>query len=501
MEIDGAVRTVSKNLVINIFGAFWQFVLLIVGTRIALDRLGADSFGVLALVGGTVGYFLYLDIGMGETVVKKVSEEQNPDRLSALVSTLFFFSVGIGAALAICTLLFGLYGVDALFSFAPPLMRSVARVFLVISAGLWLLYPLNVFGKVFAGLNRLDVYNALRVVFQTAVLGGIIVALEISNSAESAVAAITIVGIAWKVTAWLVLRRMYPAIKIRPSLFERKLLAETFRYGAYASVGQAGGHFVYQCDVYVIGIMLGPAMVTVYSVANLIAVKIAEVSGAIIAAVFPMTSSFYGRNMHEPLRKSFVLSTQLMATAMMPVTAFMFAYSAKILEVWVGAEYISAAPALKWLAVAWTLNAVAIVCAVTLKSVNRPDIEARRVIGVAVANLALDFLCVKWFGFMGAVYATLVIQVVWLLLIMSATAKSVGVDFLPLLFSVTKIIALGSLLGAVYLVPMPLPLFFVPLILHASAFYLLCYLFVLDEEYKNYVKNIASIIFARLLYK
>ncbi len=494
MELHGAVRTVSKNLVVNIFWAFWQFVLLIVGTRIALDRLGADSFGILALVGGTVGYFLYLDIGMGETVVKKVSEEQNPEKLSALVSTLFFFSAGIGAVLSVCTLLFGLYGVDALFSFAPPLMRSVSRVFLVIAGGVWLLYPLNVFGKVFAGLNRLDVYNALRIVFQTAILGGIIVALEISSSAESAVLAITIIGVVWKATAWLVLRRMYPEIKIRPSLFDRKLLAEMFRYGAYASAGQAGGHVVYQCDIYVIGAMLNPAVVTVYSVANLIAVKIAEVAGAIIAALFPMASSFYGRKMHEPLRKSFMLSTQLMAIAILPVTVFIFAYSAEILEIWVGAEYSSAAPALKWLSVAWTLNAIAIVCAVTLKAVNRPDIEARRVIVVAVANLALDIFFVKWFGFMGAVYATFFIQIIWLLLIMSAAAKNVGVDFFSLLFGVMKIIALGCLLGAVYLVPLPLGLFFVPLIVHASVFYLLCYFFVLDREYKSYVQNIAYIL-------
>ena len=494
METDKAVRTVSKNFLANFAGAFFQFILLIVGTRLVLDRIGADSFGILSLVGGTIGYFLYLDIGIGETVVKKVSQEKDSGEISRIVSSLFFFSIGLGACLAVIVLLFALFGVDVLFSFAPPLMKSSARVFLVIAAGLWLLYPLNLFSKVFIGLQRLDVYNWLRVIFQAAILAGILAALKLSTSAEAVVAAITIIGLAWKGAAWLLLRRMYPEITVSIKNFDRGLLRELLRYQSYATVSQGGSHVVYQCDIYMIGILMNPFAVTIYSIANIIAVKIAEVSGVLGTAIFPMISRFHGEGMHEPLRKSFLLSIQLMAVFTIPAAAFIAAYSGSILEIWVGAEYLGSLAALKWLAAAWTLNAIANVSSFTLKAVNRPDVEAKLITAVVVINILLDLALIPVLGVIGAVYATLLSQLLWLSFITRAAALQVGADQVSVLFSLVKLIALGVILSGVYMVEIPAWLFFIPLLVHIVAYAGLCYLFVLDDEYRGYVKNIAAII-------
>jgi O-antigen/teichoic acid export membrane protein len=499
MDTDKAVRTVSKNFLVNFAGALWQFILLLIGTRLVLDRLGADSFGILSLVGGTIGYFLYLDIGIGETVVKKVSEETDSKAISRIVSSLFFFSLGLGAALAALVALFALYGVDLLFSFEPELMKSCMRVFIVIAAGLWIIYPLNIFGKVFIGLQRLDVYNLLRVIFQTAVLAGIIAALTLSNSAEAAVAAITIVGIAWQGAALLFLRRMYPEITISPKQFDGALLRELLRYKSYATVSQAGGHIVYQCDIYMIGILMNPLSVTIYSIANIIAVKIAEASGVLGTALFPMISRFYGEGMHEPLRKSFLLSLQLMTVVAIPVAAFIAAYSDSILEIWVGPQYLDASAALKWLAAAWMLNAISNVSAYTLKAVNRPDVEAGWVTMVVALNLLLDLVFIPLWGVIGAVYATLFSQAVWLFFITRAAARHVKTDLSTAFLTVVKLMALGLLLSVVYMIEIPAWLFFVPLLLHAVALAGLGYLFVMDNEYRGYVKNIFSIIRARAL--
>ncbi len=489
-----AVRIVSKNFFINFAGALWQFGLLIIGTRIVLDSLGADSFGILSLVGGTIGYFLYLDIGIGETVIKKVSEHGDRKEISRIVSSLFFFSLALGVVLAVTVFLFAMYGVTFLFSFEPELMQSCIRVFLVIAAGLWLMYPLNIFGKVFIGLQRLDVYNWLRVIFQTAVLAAIIAALQFSNSAEAAVAAITVVGILWKLAALLVLRRMYPEITVSVSHFDRALLRELLRYKSYATVSQAGGHLVYQCDIYMLGILMNPLSVTMYSIANIIAVKIAEISGVLGTALFPMVSRFYGEGMHDTLRKSFIISLQLMMFVSIPAAAFIAAFSESILQLWVGPQYMDSAAALKWLAAAWMFNAVSTVCAFTLKAVNRPDAEAGRVVIVLALNLVLDFWFIGWWGVIGAVYATLIAQAVWLVTVTGAASRLVGARPAYVLFLLAKLAALGLLLSAIYLINFPAWLFFVPPVIHATAFAGLGYLLVMDAEYKGYVKNIVSLI-------
>lgn len=489
-----AVRIVSKNFAVNFAGAFWQFGLLIIGTRLVLDSLGADSFGILSLVGGTIGYFLYLDIGVGETVVKKVSEQTDSKEISRIVSSLFFFSMALGVLLAVIVFLFANYGVTFLFSFESELMQSCIRVFIVIAAGLWLMYPLNIFGKVFIGLQRLDVYNWLRVIFQTAILAAILAALKFSNSAEAAVAAITVVGILWKLTALLVLRKMYPEIEVSVSHFDSSLLRELLRYKSYATVSQAGGHLVYQCDIFMLGIFMNPLAVTMYSIANIIAVKIAEISGVLGTAMFPMVSRFYGEGMKDRLRKSFIITLQMMMFITMPAAAFIAAFSGPILELWVGPQYLDSAPALKWLAAAWMFNALSTVSAFTLKAVNRPDAEAGRVIIVLALNLILDFLFIQWWGVIGAVYATLIAQALWLFMITSAASRLVGAEPALVLISLAKLAALGLLLSAIYLINFPTWLFFVPPAIHAISFMALGYLLVMDSEYKGYVNNIFQLI-------
>ena len=489
-----AVRIVSKNFLANFTGALWQFGLLIVGTRLVLDSIGADSFGVLSLVGGTIGYFLYLDIGIGETVIKKVSEETDSKEISRIVSSLFFFSMALGVLLALVVFLFAVFGVPALFSFPPELLQSCIRVFMIIAAGLWMLYPLNIFGKVFIGLQRLDVYNLLRVIFQTATLAAILAALEFSNSVEAVVAAITLVGILWKLAALLVLQKMYPTITVSVSHFDRALLRELLRYKSYATISQAGGHIVYQCDIYLIGILMNPLSVTMYSIANIIAIKIAEISGVLGTAIFPMVSRFYGEGMHDTLRKSFIISIQLMMFVTIPATAFIAIFSESILELWVGPQYTDSASVLTWLAAAWMLNALSTVSAFTLKAVNRPDAEAGRIIIVVALNLILDLLFIQWWGVIGAVYATLIAQAVWFVTVTSAASRLVDAEPAAVLFTLAKLFALGLLLSAVYLINIPAWLFFLPPLIHAIAFAGLGYLFVMDKEYKLYVKNILLLI-------
>ena len=497
MHIDSAIRTVSRNVIVNVAGAFWQFVLIIIGTRLVLHQMGADSFGLLALVGGTAGYFIYLDIGIGETVTKKISETQDAEKLSRTVSTLFFFAAGFGLLLALFTALFALFGIPALFSFAPPLMQSAISMFLVIAAGLWLLYPLSMFAKVFVGLNRLDVYNAQRVIFQTLILVMILAALRWRNSAEAAVAAITLGGLLWKITACLTLRRMYPGIEISRRHFDPTLLRSLLRYQSAATISQAAGHTVYQCDIYMIGILLDPASVALYSIANTIAMKLTEVSGVLGTAVFPMISGFHGANMGDAVRKSFKLGTKLMALALMPLVVFLFNYAEPVITIWVGPAYLPAVMALKWLLAAWFINAATVVTSLTVKAVDRPGLEARIGAVVAVANVARDYFFIVRYGFVGAVYATFITQLLGFIALNAAVCRHLGLPSAPFLMRLAGTAALGTLFGAVYLLPLPPWLFIVPLALHTALFLAAGFWLVLDAEERKLAGNMLRIISGR----
>lgn len=494
MNVDSAIRTVSKNMVINFAGSLWQLFLVIWGTRMVLHQMGADSFGLLALAGGTAGYFLYLEIGIGETAVKKISETRDPQRVSAMVSTLFFFGAGFGSLLALLVASFALFGVGHLFTFAPPLLASATRMFLVIAAGVWVMYPLIVFTKVFVAFNRMGVYNALRIVFQTLILAMLLGALQMHNSAESAAAAITVGGILWKLSSWAAMRRLHPEITLSPKLFDRALLRDMLQYKKYATVSQFSAHAVYQCDIYLIGIMLDPVKVTLYTVANTIAMKVTEATGVLVSAVFPVLSFFHGADMREQIRKNFLLSTKILAALLMPVTVILFVFARQIITVWVGEEYAIAAPAMQWLLATWYINGTSAFATLSVKATNRPEIEARTTAATAVANIVLDILFIQHWGYMGAVYATALTQVAGVTTLMALASRAMSCGTFTIHGRLLLIILAGIAASVVYLPEHSWLSLAAAFAGYCALFFPACYWLALKKEERGYLKNMIAIV-------
>jgi O-antigen/teichoic acid export membrane protein len=498
METDRAVETFSKNAVINFFGALWQFGLILIGTRVVIDILGAEAYGLLALVGGVSGYFLYLEIGMAETIVKKVSEAASDEERSKTVSTLFFLSIGIGIFISIMIALFSMFGLELLFPFPPDLMADFKNIFYIIAAGTIFFYPLNVFSKVFIGLHRFDVYNILRVGYQTAILIGIVLAIKNTNSVVSAVAVITVGGIIWKANSLILLRKLYPGINVSAKLYDTERVKDLLRYKSYAFLAQGSGHAIFQGGLYVVGIMLSPAMVALYSVANVIATKVAELAGVLGTALFPLLSTLYGADKTVQIKKAFVLGTLLIAVSLLPVAAFFYANAETIARLWIGSGFIEAGPVMQILCVAWYMNICSMVAALSAKAVNRPDIDAKWAFAIAVINITLDFLVIGPYGITGVVYATLLCQSAGSMVLIFLIGREIGADLVSLFKMILPVFAAGVLFMPVYSVPLPMFLFFLRPVVHSSLLFAVFYFFIIDKENRDYLKNMAGIVAGRI---
>jgi len=498
MESDKAVATFSKNAVINFFGALWQFGLILIGTRLVIDLLGAEAYGLLALVGGVSGYFIYLEIGISETTVKKVSEATTDDERSKTISTLFFLSIGIGLFISTSLALFARFGMDILFTFPPNLMADFKNIFYVISIGIIIFYPLNIFSKVFIGLHRFDVYNIMRVLYQTAILIGIILAVKSTHSVVSAVIAITVGGIAWKIHSLILLRELYPGIIVSRKFYDGGRVKDLLRYKWFAFLAQGSGHAIFQGGLYVVGIMLNPAMVALYSVANLIATKVAELAGVLGTALFPLLSSLYGADKTVQIKKAFTLGTLLIAVSLLPITAFFYANAETIARLWINRGFIEAGPIMQILSIAWYMNIISMVAALSAKAVNRPDIDAKWALVLAVINITLNFMVIGPYGITGVVYATLLCQSVGSMVLILLIGKEIGADLVSLFKMLIPIFVVGILLLPIYYIPLPMFLFFLRPVVHSSLLFAIFYFFIVDEENRGYLKNMVSIVVERV---
>ena len=488
----------GKNVATNTFGALWQFILVLVGTRAVIDLIGTDAFGLLALVGGVSGYFVYIDIGIGDTIVKKISEAQDSEEKSRVASTLFATSIFFGFFFSLLILVFAWYGIDLLFTFPPELMESLKNIFIIIAAGLIILYPLNVYNKGFVAQNRFDIYNILRIFYQTIILGALLIALKRWNSAEAAVAVITVGGIAWRAHSMALFLKHFPEIRVNLKLFDRKTMKDTMRFKSYSFTAQAAGQTINQCDVYVLGIMLNPASVALYSVANVIAIKIFEVSGVIGAVLLPTLSGLYGEKRNSEIKNIFVLGTVHSLALLIPVAVFFFVYADDMLRLWVGEDFASAAPILQWLSVAWLLGAVSTVPRLVTQAVDKPEIPAKLAVGIATANVALDFIMVATVGMIGVVYATLACQAIGLLLLVYFAGRNINAGLFSLFSGLLKTAFAGLIFVPVYFISIPSFLFPVKLLLHTTLFFAAYYFAVINAENRGSIRHAVSAMLSRI---
>src|SRR4051812_36433540 len=102
-------RNIWRNSISNYVCTFIRMAAGLLMFRMLYQHLTHEEFGFWALLWSVFGYGILLDFGFGFTAEKRVAElsvHQEWDRLSSILSTIFFLYLGVGLVI-IATIFFG----------------------------------------------------------------------------------------------------------------------------------------------------------------------------------------------------------------------------------------------------------------------------------------------------------------------------------------------------------------------------------------------------------
>src|SRR4051812_735630 len=91
--------TVVRNVGFNFLSQFWFAALAIVVTPYIVRTLGASLFGVYIIVSAVLGYFAFLDLGLGSALTKYIAEYEaigDMRRVGRTMQTAFAIYLGLG---------------------------------------------------------------------------------------------------------------------------------------------------------------------------------------------------------------------------------------------------------------------------------------------------------------------------------------------------------------------------------------------------------------------
>jgi O-antigen/teichoic acid export membrane protein len=357
-------QTVKKNIVWNSLDYVVLPAALLVLTPFFVHRLGSEQFGIWVLANALAGLTGVFGLGLAGATIKFVSAyHARADMLSVervVASTLTVYGLlGIVTCLVV--------SLTASFLVGHVFRVGAANVpIAIVSTRLaGLCFSVRMFQEVLQatvqGCHRYDVSARIGMSTKCAILAASALLVLWHQGVVQILSATVIVSGLSSVAFGLAARKLIPGLRFYPSL-NIVSLREVFGFGFYSWLQNLAGTVFAQADVFLVGTLLGPGAVTIYSVCQRLAMQIHSLLSAASAFLFPLSSAARERqdlNLLESI-SSRALSIGAIAASALGITLFVFSRS--ILTLWMGPGFASSGTELlKILALAYALLAMSIV--------------------------------------------------------------------------------------------------------------------------------------------
>ena len=184
-------------------------------------------------------------------------------------------------------------------------------------------------------------------------------------------------------------------------------IQKLFHFGKYSMGTGIGSMLFTKMDVFMLGYLVGPAAVGIYSVATRINNYLDLPQNAFSQAYYPQISSKIQESGNE-----FPLSTVRKAIAMMwlfaiPTALIFLVFPKPVLYLLAGETYYTAAPLLQIFACMVLIKPFGRVFGITLDAIGKPQWNFHMLLVSLVINAVMNYVLIQYMGIQGAAWGTM----------------------------------------------------------------------------------------------
>jgi O-antigen/teichoic acid export membrane protein len=307
-------------------------------TRLLVRRLGAEAYGLWAIVFGLVDYFWFLDLGMRAAVVKYVAEHRALGHERELVKTLnaaflYYFLVG--------TVMLGVTWVLAarspqLVVMSPRFYTTFASMVLVTGCG-WAINAVFVsFAASLEAIQRFDL--SYRIMIAVSVVRVLVIVVLLESGFGLLEVVIAAVGSQLLQTAllWGPFRRHFPEFHWHFWDIDRATLSKMFRFGVHVVPSTIGALLLVQGPSVVIGYAWEATFAGYYVLPRRLVQSFLELVYRLGSVTTARASELAARRDRDALVNLGIESNRYSLAIFLPVAVFFGIYGDALLTVWLG---------------------------------------------------------------------------------------------------------------------------------------------------------------------
>jgi O-antigen/teichoic acid export membrane protein len=402
-------RTVAFNVTARWITIAVELVLGFVMLPFNTRHLGASDYGLWMLAASIVAYFPVLDLGYAGAMDRFVAHyraRRSAQAINEIASTLFFVFAAIGLV-AFFIVLAVAWNVGSLFNVGESQERTGRLVLLLVGAQFTVGLPFAAFGGVVNGFQRTYLNGLVGIAVALAVAAVNVAVLVGGGTLVELVAAMTatrMLGFLWyRLNAY----RVFPLLRIRPSLFRKSRLREVTGFSVYMLLQNAANKANYATDPMVIAAFMLTGAVAVWTVAQRLADMVLRLTNQLNDVLFPVVVDCDTAQRDDRLRDLLVQGTRLSLALALPVAGGMAILADQVILGWTGPEFRNSAVLLQLLAVVVLVRVGTATASTVLRGAGHHQLLAHSNLIAAAVNVALSIILIQTHGLPGIAVATL----------------------------------------------------------------------------------------------
>ncbi len=303
-----------------------------------LKVLGAETFGLWALISTTAAYFLILDIGVVGSIGRLIAGcrgADDIDGLNRIVSTALTLLTAVGAITLVSAL-----GIAELFPlvFQVPeaQLADVQVALLIVGLGVALYFPTSIFNVVLWSYERFDLINMVEmpvIIIRLCLVlwlvheGSSLTLLAVIGLTMNVATVVLSASMAWKVE---------PRLRPLPGYLSRAVIRDIYSVGIWFSALSAAKALTQQVGPTLVGYGLGNRAVATFTIARQLTTYVALVMQSLTQIAAPRAAIlFFGQHGDEQKNLFVGGGRAAMALALFFVGGF-FCLGASFISIWQG---------------------------------------------------------------------------------------------------------------------------------------------------------------------
>jgi len=404
-----AIERLGRNLQFSALARVIAIMSSMFLTPFILKHVDADLFGLNALVISIVGYFNILDLGLGSGMARFTAlfyGDGSKEKITHILCLGIKYFICLGLVVSLCLfLLSGFY--ENIFKIETTLIDEGRIMLLIYAVVAIFTFPLIPFRSVLNGLQRVDIISKINVLISVLNIPAVVLILIFVNSYLLYIGTFQLLTVLFSLMFIFHVLRYLPDFRLNFTQIPSELRGKLLNYSGWYFAAGIIGIIIFQIDNLVIATFLSVNAVTLYTIAYTVHNYIRSLNSFVGNSLYTIIIAEFAKR-SESRRNSMILNvTRMHSGLLLPLVIIAFIGAENFIIAWVGDGFSYSILPCRILLSYWFFNITTEILFQGVVGGKGLVIENVKIEAfVAIANLALSLLLIRYMGIAGVALGT-----------------------------------------------------------------------------------------------